>query len=241
MPAVGAHAAEPRLEEIRALRDDVRAVLHAAADRQAPPPRAAARLNARVRALPLVPRLGPGPGELHHVPATRAGAVDELLARVAAATVELGRPGRPERRALLRRAELRSVLRPQPRRPALVRARVRDARAGRPPRRPRPRARPRASAAVLVAPTAFDGLRAPAVAAALGRGLEAAGFAPPALCPLSGGGAGTIEVLLPVLGGETADGFALVEDGATAFVEAAAEPDETAARIARGGGRAARR
>ncbi len=95
VPAVGARAAAPRLEEIRALRDDVRAVLHAAAAGQAPPPRAAARLNARVRALPLVPRLGPGPGELRQVPATRAGAVDELLARVAAATIELAGRGDP--------------------------------------------------------------------------------------------------------------------------------------------------
>ncbi len=86
--------------------------------------------------------------------------------------------------------------------------------------------------AVLVAPTAFDGLRAPEAAAAIGRGLEAAGFEPPALCPLAAGGAGTIEVLLPVLGGETGDGFALVEAGATALVEAAGEPEETAARIA---------
>ena len=73
---------------------------------------------------------------------------------------------------------------------------------------------------VLVAPDAFGGeLRAPVVAAAIGRGLERAGVRPPELCPVSGGGRGTIEVLLPVLGGETADGIALVEDGATAIVE----------------------
>jgi len=73
---------------------------------------------------------------------------------------------------------------------------------------------------VLVAPQAFcKELRAPVVAAAIGRGLERAGCPPPDLCPLSDGGPGTIEVLLPALGGETADGFALVEDGATAIVE----------------------
>jgi glycerate kinase len=73
---------------------------------------------------------------------------------------------------------------------------------------------------VLVAPDAFcKDLRAPVVAAAIGRGLERAGCAPPDLCPLSGGGPGTIEVLLPALGGETGDGFALIEDGATAIVE----------------------
>jgi glycerate kinase len=73
---------------------------------------------------------------------------------------------------------------------------------------------------VLVAPDAFGGeLRAPVVAAAIGRGLERAGWGPPELCPVAGGGRGTIEVLLPALGGETADGFALIEDGATAIVE----------------------
>ncbi len=74
---------------------------------------------------------------------------------------------------------------------------------------------------VLVAPDSFGGaLRAPVVAAAIARGLERAGVTPlPELCPLSGGGAGTIEALLPALGGETGDGFALVEDGATAIVE----------------------
>jgi glycerate kinase len=36
---------------------------------------------------------------------------------------------------------------------------------------------------------------------------------------VAGGGPGTIEALLPALGGETGDGFALVEDGATAIVE----------------------
>jgi glycerate kinase len=75
--------------------------------------------------------------------------------------------------------------------------------------------------AVLVAPArSGEDLRAPAAAAAIGRGLEAAGLVPPDLCPLSGGGPGTIEVLLPALGGETADGFALVDDGGTAIVEA---------------------
>ena len=74
---------------------------------------------------------------------------------------------------------------------------------------------------VLIAPDTFGGeLRAPVVAAAIARGLECAGvMAPPELCPLSGGGAGTIEALLPALGGETADGFALVEDGGTAIIE----------------------
>jgi glycerate 2-kinase len=75
---------------------------------------------------------------------------------------------------------------------------------------------------VLVAPDGLGGaLRAPLVAAALGRGLERAGTAPPDLCPVAGGGAGTLDVLLPALGGETADGFGLIEDGASAIVEPA--------------------
>jgi glycerate kinase len=93
---------------------------------------------------------------------------------------------------------------------------------------------------VLVAPAPFGGdLRAPVVAAALGRGLELAGLVPPDLCPLSGGGAGTIEVLLPALGGEVvADGVALAEDGALALIEPGRTPAETAARTAAGTGAA---
>jgi glycerate 2-kinase len=91
---------------------------------------------------------------------------------------------------------------------------------------------PLAERPVLVAPAAFDdGLRAPSVAAAIGRGLEAAGLPPPELMPVTSGGAGTIEVLLPALGGETGAGFALVEDGATALVEPAADPAQTAEHL----------
>lgn len=80
---------------------------------------------------------------------------------------------------------------------------------------------------VLIAPAAFRGtLRAPEVAAALARGLEAGGWEVDP-CPLADGGAGTLEVLLPALGGETASvevggravGFGLVDDGGTAIVE----------------------
>jgi glycerate kinase len=88
---------------------------------------------------------------------------------------------------------------------------------------------------LLVAPAAFKGThRASVVAAAIGRGLEAAGLEPPDLCPVADGGEGTIEVLLGRLGGETAAarvsdpggrrldvGFALLGDGATALVEVA--------------------
>src|SRR4051794_41902894 len=88
---------------------------------------------------------------------------------------------------------------------------------------------PLADRPVLVAPAHFGGdLRAPVVAAAIGRGLEAAGFRPPDLCPVTSGGAGTIEVLLPTLGGETGDGFVLVDGGGTALVEPAGDPEQTA-------------
>lgn len=89
-------------------------------------------------------------------------------------------------------------------------------------------------APVLVACAAFGGeLRAPVVSAAVARGLERAGVAPPPeLCPVAGGGGGTIEVLLPVLGGETADGFALIEGGGSAIVERAATAHATGTRVA---------
>lgn len=87
---------------------------------------------------------------------------------------------------------------------------------------------------VLVAPDAFSAdLRAPVVGAAIARGLESAGVTPPAqLCPVAGGGPGTAEVLLPALGGETAAGYALIEDGGTAIVERAATGRATGERIA---------
>ncbi|MEA2248879.1 MAG: glycerate 2-kinase, partial [Solirubrobacteraceae bacterium] len=45
-------------------------------------------------------------------------------------------------------------------------------------------------------------------------------------------GAGTIEVLLPALGGETREGFAMVEGGQTALVEPAGTAMATAERLA---------
>ncbi len=93
-----------------------------------------------------------------------------------------------------------------------------------------------ARAPLLVAPARFNGtLRAPVVAAALARGLEADGW-PVDRCPLADGGAGTIEVLLPALGGETAAvsvagapvGIGLIEDGAGALVELCSVLDDGA-------------
>ncbi len=87
----------------------------------------------------------------------------------------------------------------------------------------------------LVAPDSFKGtFTAAQVAAALGRGLEAAGEPPPDLCPVADGGEGTLSVLLTALGGQTGGarvsgplgdpvhaGFAVIEDGGTAIVEVA--------------------
>jgi glycerate kinase len=89
---------------------------------------------------------------------------------------------------------------------------------------------------VLVAPDSFKGtFRASEVAALVGRGLERAGLMPPDLCPVADGGEGTLDALLPGLGGELvgadvhdplgrpmAAQFALVEDGSTAILETAA-------------------
>src|SRR5215212_3517584 len=89
---------------------------------------------------------------------------------------------------------------------------------------------------VLVAPDSFKGtFSAPQVAGAIGRGLERAGLMPPDLCPVADGGEGTLDALLPQLGGEliarevrdplgrpVTAGFGLVEDGGTAIVEMAA-------------------
>lgn len=88
---------------------------------------------------------------------------------------------------------------------------------------------------ILVAPDAFKGtLRASEVAAAIGRGLERAGLVPPDLMPVADGGEGTMEALLPALGGETRGaqvsgplgdpvnaGFALLAGGDAALVEVA--------------------
>ena len=100
-----------------------------------------------------------------------------------------------------------------------------------------------ARAPILVAPAAFGGrLRAPEAAAALARGFEAGGW-PIDPCPVADGGRGTLEVLLPALGGETsaveaagrAVGIGLVEDGGTALVELRAVVGGTAAGGSRGG------
>ncbi len=90
-------------------------------------------------------------------------------------------------------------------------------------------------ATFLVAPDSFKGtLSAEQVAGAIGRGVESAG-AVADLCPAADGGEGTAAVLLGAMGGETRTAaahdplgrpieaeYALVRDGSTAIVEAAA-------------------
>jgi glycerate 2-kinase len=94
---------------------------------------------------------------------------------------------------------------------------------------------PIAERPVLVAPDSFKGtFRASEVAGAIGRGLERAGLMPPDLCPVADGGEGTLDALLPGLGGEVVAAaahdplgreltgcFGLVEDGGSAIVETA--------------------
>jgi glycerate kinase len=86
-----------------------------------------------------------------------------------------------------------------------------------------------------VAPDKFKGtFNAAQVAGAIGRGLERAGLMPPDLCPVADGGDGTLDALLPQLGGELVartvkgplgqpvnTGFGLIEEGGTAIVEMA--------------------
>ena len=84
VPRVTARAASARMAEIRGLRDDVHAVLRATVDATPLPGAAVGRINARARALPIVAQIGDGPGDRRETTATRAAAVDELLARVAA-------------------------------------------------------------------------------------------------------------------------------------------------------------
>lgn len=85
---------ESRLAELREVRDDVFAVLRATADHRPYPPEAAARLNARARAHPVVRQLGPHPG------ATRTTPPDDLMAHIVHATIEFAGSPDAERLAL---------------------------------------------------------------------------------------------------------------------------------------------
>ena len=77
--------------EVRTLRDDVKALLHAVVRSEPAPPSAVERVNARVRAAPLVPQLREGGVVL--APATAVEPLDELLGRVAHSALELSAAG----------------------------------------------------------------------------------------------------------------------------------------------------
>jgi predicted RNA-binding Zn ribbon-like protein len=105
VPDVDADAAGARLDEVRALRDAVVAVLHAARAPQGARPaakaaaiaadragagafaEATARVNAAARAVPIVAQLRDG--AIVSEPAVSADPLDELLARVAASAIEI--------------------------------------------------------------------------------------------------------------------------------------------------------
>ncbi len=81
----GVRLAAPRLDEVRALRDAVFALLLAAG--ATPPPEAVARLNAALAAVPLVPQLCDGDVVL--TAPRDAPPLDALLARVGASVLEV--------------------------------------------------------------------------------------------------------------------------------------------------------
>jgi predicted RNA-binding Zn ribbon-like protein len=89
VPAIEAGAV--RLGEVLTLRDDVQAVLHAVVAGESPPDAPAERVNARLRAAPLVPQLRDGATAL--LPAGDPSPLDELLARVAHSAIELAQRG----------------------------------------------------------------------------------------------------------------------------------------------------
>ena len=89
VPAIDADAV--RIGEVRTLRDDVQALLHAVVDGERAPVPAVERVNARVRAAPLVRQLRDGEAVL--APAAPVAPIDELLARVAESAIELAARG----------------------------------------------------------------------------------------------------------------------------------------------------
>jgi predicted RNA-binding Zn ribbon-like protein len=89
VPLLTAAEAHARLAEIRAVRDDVFDLLRAAARGDRPPAEPVGRINARARKLPVVAQItGPG-AERSAIVLGDPDAVDELLARVVAAAIDL--------------------------------------------------------------------------------------------------------------------------------------------------------
>jgi predicted RNA-binding Zn ribbon-like protein len=88
VPPLDPATADARLDDVRALRDEVCGLLQATVGGVAA---SAERVNAALRAVPLVPQLRRG--EVRLQPADDADPLDELLARVAASAVELATAG----------------------------------------------------------------------------------------------------------------------------------------------------
>jgi predicted RNA-binding Zn ribbon-like protein len=82
---------DDRLDEVLALRDAVKRVLHAAAAGSGRPASAIARVNEAARRVPLVAQLRGGRAVLE--PAGDADPLDELLSRVAVSAIELSETG----------------------------------------------------------------------------------------------------------------------------------------------------
>jgi predicted RNA-binding Zn ribbon-like protein len=89
VPVLSDAEAAAGLAAVRAVRDDVFAVLRAAAQGEAPPAPAAERLDRRARRHPVVAQLRGRPAV-----AADVTPLDELLARAGAAAIELARAGR---------------------------------------------------------------------------------------------------------------------------------------------------
>jgi len=89
VPAVAAH--DVALADVKRFRDDVRALLHAVAGEKPVPEDTARRVNARLRAVPLVLQLRGEEAVLE--PAAPAAPLAELLARVAHSAIELAQRG----------------------------------------------------------------------------------------------------------------------------------------------------
>lgn len=89
VPVLNARAIAPRLDEARAVRDDVFAVLHAATSGRRLPSEATQRINARAREHPVVAQLGARPGASAKRVVGAPERLDDLLARVADAAIRL--------------------------------------------------------------------------------------------------------------------------------------------------------
>ena len=228
-----------RIDEIRGLRDDVHAVLRATVDGAPLPGAAVARINARARALPIVAQIGDAPGRPARGDRDAARRPWTRCSRASPPTPSPSSAPAAGRGALLRRAELRRVLRAGAGQPGWC-----DDRAGRAPGSPgMPRRIGPGADCEAVEPARPPGPRRPGPvrrrpprARRRGRDRPRArgrrAFRRPTAARSRAAGAGTIEVLLPASAARRGDGFALVEDGGTALVEPGEDPGETARRLA---------